>query len=520
MEVVHRKLIVEVLLQEHDVERVRHRVGTLEVALHAHAPRARLEFPRVHVEGLDGRLRQLLRRRRNRRRRVARRVDVEVEHLARRRRPLHGRDHALRRAVDVERHGRARTLAGQRVQNPRRHRRGVALQDRHQSHSEYVEHRVRSDGLIRNAGSLERDVAHQRLVHLRRRPEADGLNGDEALAQFLRQTGHRRQAEEASAGRRDQGRRVLHAVGDEDDVEIILGIGLPLAHSFVDAGADGSAAARSERVGLGDDGVPGAGCAALQKKVCGRIGAHERLRLRGGVEEDQPHAIARPLRPASRRRIEQFPLADKVLYRRLEDVDLLRAVQGARRKIVHAARLVEHQRHVEHVAALVGGRERRSYTVIVGNQAGRCVAGVLRHLRALGHRRGHDIRRHPVGGDVLRADKAHVDVLVDRACAGAEVGPEVRLRYVGDADVVAGQGLICHRVAGHGGGVAEVEGGGAVDHELRAGRSGVELQGGPHHAGFLIDDAAERNVEDPCLARRGRGRQQRGGESNKYSESD
>jgi hypothetical protein len=374
----------------------------------------------------------------------ARRNDVEVEHLARGGRPLHGEDDALRRAVDGQRDIGARPVADHRIEPPQAHRRGVPLEDGHQGLPEDVEHRRRGERLIRRSGGLERDVAEKRVVDLRRRAEGDGLDGDEALAQLLRQTGHRREAEEASAGGGDQGGGVLDPVGDENHVQVVLGIGLPLAHPLVDAGADGGRASRHQRVGRRDDGVPGAGVTALQEEVGRGIGAGERLRLRGGVEEDQADAVAGPLRPAARRRVEQHPLADEVLHRRLEDLELLRTAGGAGREIVHAAGLVEDEGDVEHVAPFEGGRERGGHAVVGGNEAGRRVAGVLRHLRALGERRGDDVARHAKGGHVLRADEAHRDVLLDGAAAGAEVRAEVGLRDVGDADVVAGERLVRH----------------------------------------------------------------------------
>ena len=58
--VVERELIVEMFLEEDDVERVRHRLSALDVALHAHLPDARTEGT-AHVERLDRRLRRFLR---------------------------------------------------------------------------------------------------------------------------------------------------------------------------------------------------------------------------------------------------------------------------------------------------------------------------------------------------------------------------------------------------------------------------------------------------------------------------
>jgi len=144
-------------------------------------------------------------------------------------------------------------------------------------------------------------------------------------------------------------------------------------------------------------------------------------------KKTSPIPIARPLRPALPAARRAAPTGRRILYGRLEDVDFLRAALSAGRKVVHAARLVEHQGDVEVVAALVRRRERRRHAVVIRNQAGRRVTGVLRHLRALGQRRGHDVRRHPVGGNVLRAGEAHVDLLLDSERARAEVGPEVRL---------------------------------------------------------------------------------------------
>ena len=116
--------------------------------------------------------------------------DFEVERLARRRRPLHGEDDALRAS------GRRSPAAARSDLCPSSCRSWLSAIDAVLPLSSatsvmprYVEHRRGVDADVRDAGRLERNVAQQILVDLRRRSEADGLDGDEALAQFLRQAG-------------------------------------------------------------------------------------------------------------------------------------------------------------------------------------------------------------------------------------------------------------------------------------------------------------------------------------------
>ena len=56
----------------------------------------------------------------------------------------------------------------------------------------------------------------------------------------------------------------------------------------------------------------------------------------------------------------------------------------------------------------------------------------------------------------------------------AEIAAEVRERPIGDQHGVAGAGGERHRVVPATGRIAEIERRGAVHHELRAGRRGVE----------------------------------------------
>src|SRR6185295_14720249 len=99
--------------------------------------------------------------------------------------------------------------------------------------------------------------------------------------------------------------------------------------------------------------------------------------------------------------------------------------------------------------------------------------------------------------------------------AGAEIDAEVGLRDVGDADVVSAERLVGDHIAGDGGGVAEVEGGGTVDDELRAGRRSVEGQDGAHHPRLLVRDPPNGDVEDEGLA----GKKSRGDERDEDAES-
>src|SRR3954470_1389386 len=97
LERIERERVVEVLLQEHDVERV----GDVDLvalcgALHLRAPDARSR----RVVTLDRRLREELRFRRRGWSRGTGAERIEIEDEALRRRPLQREDDALRRAVD------------------------------------------------------------------------------------------------------------------------------------------------------------------------------------------------------------------------------------------------------------------------------------------------------------------------------------------------------------------------------------------------------------------------------------
>ena len=222
----------------------------------------------------------------------------------------------------------------------------------------------------------------------------------------------------------DQRRRVLHAVRDEDDGEIVRRIELPLLHRLVDSAADRRRAARRQRVDVVVTAVHGPGIAAPRctKKFAGAIGAGERLRAGALSKKTSPmrscdhSAPSGWADPSARhaRRTSSSPTSESRPSSRPE------TAPGGRSAMLPD--LSSTSTRSNGCRPLIVAIERGSDAVIDRDQRRGRVAGVFRDRRTIDQRRGDDVRRDAIRGHVLRADESHRDVLLRRRAGRAEVG--------------------------------------------------------------------------------------------------